>query len=80
MEPGNAIPELEKSGAEAYHPRLLELVPSIARLAPAAVVVGKHVYSAFVEPGSGAGIADPPSRYAGDHPGRKRMFASWRHS
>ena len=32
-------------------PRVLELVPSLARLVPPAAVVDKHVYSPFVEPG-----------------------------
>ena len=36
---------------EHIDPRLLELVPSLARLAPPAVVFDKHVYSPFVEPG-----------------------------
>jgi nicotinamidase-related amidase len=34
---------------ENIDPRLLELVPSLARLAPPAVVVDKHVYSPSVE-------------------------------
>jgi nicotinamidase-related amidase len=33
-------------------PRLLELVPSLARSVPPAVVIDKHVYSPFVEGGS----------------------------
>src|SRR5690349_5584914 len=35
---------------EQIDPQLLELVPSLARLVPPAVVVDKHVYSPFVEP------------------------------
>jgi nicotinamidase-related amidase len=34
----------------AIDPRLLDLVPSLARLVPPAAVIDKHVYSPFVEP------------------------------
>lgn len=34
----------------AIDPRLLELVPSLARLVPPAVAIDKHLYSPFVEP------------------------------
>ena len=36
---------------DVIDPKLLELVPSLARLAPPAAVIDKHVYSPFVEPG-----------------------------
>jgi nicotinamidase-related amidase len=35
---------------DVIDPKLLELVPSLARLAPPAAVIDKHVYSPFVEP------------------------------
>jgi len=41
---------------ERLEPRLLELVPPLARLAPPALVVDKRVYSAFAAPGMGEAL------------------------
>ena len=39
----------EEMTLDRIDPRLLDLVPSLVRLAPPAVVIDKHVYSPFVE-------------------------------
>jgi hypothetical protein len=36
---------------DVIDPKLLDLVPSLARLAQPAAVFDKHVYSPFIEPG-----------------------------
>lgn len=61
----------------AIDPGFLDLVPSLARLAPSATVIDKHVYSPFVERGllrfwTSAG----PMRWSSLGP--KPMFAFWR--
>ena len=45
------LPPLGRADPCRHRPDLLDLVPTLARLAPPATVIDKHVYSPFVERG-----------------------------